>query len=140
MVSIEAGVTFTLDSGVTITVLGAPTDFESVGFAEDGRFFIDGLYFNPHNDVVLTAPGGPSSPGVLTGEFRHEVGDVFSRFGLSSRVPNGKVDIEIRDIEPKEWYRLEFNTVLAQTDSGRANGRASVNGTLGFNGVNIPNE
>lgn len=130
-----SGVEFETIGGGTITMIGRADHLRKTGVTSNGWAFYDDLYLNVHNDFSLNI-----SDRQTAGMLRHITGDVIIQFHLTSRVPNGTADIEVRGLAPEEWYRLEFNTVLAKTDGGRAHGQASVNGELVFYGVHIPNE
>lgn len=127
-------VEFETSNGGKLLMVGIADSLIRTGITEDGWAFYDDLHINPHNEAILNVSDRHTS-----GTLRHITGDVIIQFNLSSRVVNGKTDVYVEDLAPYEWYRLEFDTVLAKTDSGRAHGQASKNGELIFTNVHIPN-
>lgn len=134
-VELGQGATFSCENGGTITMIGTADSLGEFGLSSSGWAFYDDLYFNPYNDVTITLENHRTQTTL-----KHVSGDVVASFGMTSRVPNGKADIEVRGLAPNEWYRFEFGRVLAKTDGGRAHAQASRNGELIFSGVFIPNE
>jgi hypothetical protein len=109
------------------------TSLLEAGVLSSGWIIIDDLRFNPYNTISLDLSDSETQTTL-----RHITGRIVVSFSLISREPNGKCDIEIVGLSPREWYRLEFNTVLAQTDSGYAHAQSGDNGELMFTGVSIP--
>jgi hypothetical protein len=124
-------------NGGVITIIGVDgeTDLNRTG-DDDSYAYYDDLHIDAHNDMVVNV----DEDYHVEGSVKHVTGDAVMRFQLSSREPNGEVDVKLTGLSQNAWYRLRFNGVLASCDGGRAHGKTNEQGILRFNGVKIPNE
>lgn len=128
---------FECSNGGVITILSITEETDLSRFGVDGSFaYYDDLHLDAHNDMVVNVGGEYHVKGTV----QHVTGDAIMRFNLSSREPNGKVDVKLSGLQDGSWYRLRFGGVLAACDGGRAHGRTNEEGKLTFNKVEIPNE
>lgn len=133
-ITLGNGVVFETSNGGSLQMLGI-ADLSEFGF-EDGAAYYDDVRFNPYADMTLNV----ADDHTVTAAVQHTTGDPVVTFGLTSREPNGTTDVRVEGLKPEAWYRLEFDGVLAATDSGRAHDQASSDGVLEFSGVVVPNE
>ena len=134
-IRLNQGVEFSTSNGGTIKMVGNATGLFEYGVTEDGWAYYDDLRFNPYSATTLNLSNHQTQTSVI-----HSDGKVAASFRLISLVPNGKADIHVRGLAPGEWYRLEFGSVMAETEGGMAHGKTSESGDIQFNGVAIPNE
>lgn len=134
-ITVDKDITFESSNGGKLITIIESSSLREVGVLRSGWVKIDDLLFNPYDTISLNLSSSKTQTTL-----RHATGEIILSFRLISRKPNGKCDIEIVGLAPQEWYRLEFDTVLAQTDSGYAHAQSGNNGELMFTGVSIPNE
>ena len=134
-ITVNKNITFKSSNGGKLVTTTESNSLFEAGVLSSGWVTIDDLRFNPYNTISLDLSNSETQTTL-----RHVTGEVISSFRLISREPNGKCDIEIVGLSPREWYRLEFNTILAQTDSGYAHAQSGDNGELMFTGVSIPDD
>jgi hypothetical protein len=133
---LSTGITFGTSNGGTVRTVGVG-EFTEFGLTDDGFAFYDDLAVNPSIPVTLTT----TSPRYnVEGTIEHLTGETVMRFRLLSRQPNGRADIRLSGLKSESWYRLQFDGVLAKTESGRAHAQSSPNGLVQFNGVHLPND
>lgn len=133
-ISIGSAINYSCTNGGTITIY-VPFDTAShTGISTSGAAYYDDLHINAYDDMTLNLADHNPKASV-----QHLTGDVIVNFDLTSRVPNGRADIEVKNLKPDSWYRLTFDGVLASTDGGFAHGKSGPSGELVFAGVRIPN-
>jgi len=132
-ITVDKDITFESSNGGKLITIIESSSLREVGVLRSGWVKIDDLLFNPYDTISLNLSSSKTQTTL-----RHATGEIILSFRLISRKPNGKCDIEILGLAPQEWYRLEFDTVLAQTDSGYAHAQSGNNGELMFTGVSIP--
>jgi hypothetical protein len=132
-ITVDKDITFESSNGGKLITIIESSSLREVGVLRSGWVKIDDLLFNPYDTISLNLSSSKTQTTL-----RHATGEIILSFRLISRKPNGKCDIEIVGLAPQEWYRLEFDTVLAQTDSGYAHAQSGNNGELMFTGVSIP--
>jgi hypothetical protein len=131
------GTTFECSNGGVITVQddGVMTELER--FGDDGEFaYYDDLHLDSYNDLFIDV----SADYNVKGTVKHLTGDQIMTFQLSSREPNGKVDVKLTGLQENAWYRLRLGGALAACEGGRATGKTNERGILHFIKVEIPNE
>ncbi|QRV15014.1 hypothetical protein JMJ58_19220 [Haloterrigena salifodinae] len=128
-------VEFETSNGGTIEMVGTATNLTEFGVTDDGWAFYDDLYFNPYSEATLNVADRHTKARLVDTS-----GKVAASFRLVSLVPDGRADIEVRGLLPDQWYRLEFNSVLAETEDAVAHDKSSERGELIFKGVKLPNE
>ena len=131
----DKNVEFESSNGGSLITTRESNPLQEIGVLPSGWVKVDDLRFNPYDEISLDLSDSETQTTI-----RHITGKVVASFGLISREPNGRCDIEIIGLAPREWYRLEFDTVLAKTISGFAHAQSGDNGELMFTGVSIPNE
>lgn len=132
---IGARATFECSNGGEIRILADAADLDEVGLI-DGTAFWSDLYINPYVKMTLDIAGRYG----VEGNVKHVSGDTVMSFQLNSRSVNGTADIRMEGLKSNEFYRLEFDGILAETDGGRAHEKTGPDGTVQYNSVVIPNE
>lgn len=132
-ITVDKDITFESSNGGKLITIIESSSLREVGVLRSGWVKIDDLLFNPYDTISLNLSSSKTQTTL-----RHATGEIILSFRLISRKPNGKCDIEILGLAPQEWYRLEFNTILAKTDAGYAHAQSGDNGELMFTGVSIP--
>lgn len=135
MVALGSGVVFYTGNGGTVRMIGTSQHLNEVRLENSFAAF-DDLHINPNVDVTLDISDGLD----VNGTVKHVTGDPVMHFSLASRVPNGTADILLTGLQPEEWYRLQFDGVLAECSGGRAHGQTDTDGKIQFNSVVIPYE
>lgn len=134
MTFLEAPIDFEASNGGVVTVYRDSEELERFG-VENGWAVWNDLHINPSVDMTLDI----SEDYDTTAKIEHLTGDAVLTFSLTSRQPNGLADIRIEGLKPRAWYRLRFDNLLAETDSGGvAHGQTTDDGILQFNNVVIP--
>lgn len=133
MVFLGTNVTFSCGKGGTITTVGSTTDLATFGVSDDGWAYFDDLQFNTAVDMSLNLSGVKTKATI-----NHLPGDGVFAFDLTSGVLDGRCDVKAVGLPAGEWYRLQFDGVLARTVSGYAHGTTGEGNAIQFNGVHVP--
>lgn len=126
---------FLCGNGGVVYVLAAYADLLDIEQNGDWVKFGD-IELNASADLTLSLDGQHN----ITGTVKHVTGDPVAWFSISPREPNATTDFRMKNLKADEFYRLQFDGVLAKADGGRAHDKTSQNGLLQFNGVTIPDE
>lgn len=132
-IEVEPAVKFEGSNGGEISIIGLTKDVHRAG-VEDGWVVFDDLYLNPEVDMTLNV----SDYYDITGSVKHLTGDAIITFNLTSQSPNGKADVRVRNLKPREWYRLQFDSILAATGGGHAHAESGQGGEIEFTEVEVP--
>jgi hypothetical protein len=135
MVDVDKNVELETSNGGSLTLVRPTEELRHFGVDSSGWATVDDLRFNPHDELSFDLQDKETRTTIS-----HVGGKVVASFGLISRVPNGRCDVEVLGLVPNEWYRLEFGEILARSDAGFAHSKTSENGEVMFPGVVILDE
>lgn len=135
-VAVNGPVEFECGSGGSVSILSSASSLGEVGVNYDGFAYWDDLYIDTATPMSLFIGPGYNTKATV----QHLTGDPILHFDIISQQPNGTADIEVRNLQPEAWYRLQFDGSLAKTASGRAHGQTDKYGIIQWKGVNIPDE
>lgn len=136
MIDLSGPVQFDCTNGGSVTVISSGGKLDEVGVSADGFAFWNDLYVNAAVPASIQVGDAYDTHATV----QHVTGDPVLTFNLVSQQPNGTADIRVEGLKPEAWYRLQFNGELAKTTAGRAHSPTGADGTIQWNGVNIPDE
>ena len=135
---IDSGINFKCGKGGTIRMITSGEDIYQIG-VDQGYAFWGDVYVNSTNNMSMDL-----STSETTARLEYEDETTVLEFKLVSRVPQGKADIEFRNLNPDAWYRLLFNGNLVEMFNGKTISKsvnsADGNGVVRFREVTVPDE